>query len=215
MKLLEIIEIFQAMPSGGIITDENRYDQRFMELAADHSRSVAIQQLWKANKRINPSWLQSYFPIWRETMQDDACVTKFYCPGVITLDGRGNGFNYIGSEKGNRNFRYANTRGDLANIYQHRYAKPDHDNPVAYYEEELLEIHGPVTARNIRLDALFSHPTKIPTFNKVHDEYPASLEVVDLMKDIIFKSETSVIITRPIDTRSDSKDTAMTVNNEQ
>lgn len=207
MTLAEAVDIFERLPSGGIFTDENRFDIRFVETAVHRTRSLAIFNYWQKFKRINPVWTQQFIPTYSKDLQEDNCKVIFECPPPISLNSLMDGFLYIGTVDGNCAYRKIVSRAELANINVHRNMKPLTNETIVLYSDSLLECYGNTDLQELKVDGLFADPTQVPTFNKTKDEYPISLDIFEMMKALAFDTEQKIIIARPIDNTPDKKET--------
>ena len=200
MTLLEITEeVIRTDSGGGIITDENKLDSDFIQSLVHEYRAKAIWDSWQRTRRINPVWTQQFIPEFEPDLQESKDFVKFTCPSVVSLDDKRDGFLYIGTIEGDFAFRKVISRADLANKNRHRFTKK---RPKALYSDGFLEIHGNI--REIKVDAIFSNPTDIPTYNIEFDNYPISDDILVLMKAILFQTQTSVIESKTADVISDS-----------
>jgi hypothetical protein len=211
MTLQGYIDIFQRIPSGGVFTDENRFDVRFVETAVHRFRALAIFNYWQKFRRVNPVWTQQHTPTFKKDLQEDNCKVIFECPPPISLGTLMDGFLYIGTVDGNCAYRKVVNRSQMANINVHRNMKPTLNQVDVLYSDGMLECYGNTDMQEIRVDGLFMDPTQVPTFNKFKDEYPVSLDIFEAMKVLAFETEQKIIIARPIDVKPDSQDSGAAV----
>ena len=61
------------------------------------------------------------------------------------------------------------------------------------------------------MDSIFQNPRSITQYNKLKDKYPISLDLIPVMQTYLLK-EMQMIYSKPIDTKSDSADSAATQN---
>lgn len=211
MTLQEIIDIFIRIPSGGVLTQENRYDDLFIESAVHRVRSTAIFAYWQKTKRINPIWTQQFVPVFNEALQeDDLCKVIFPCPAPVNLDEQMDGFLYIGTEDGNCPYRKVVSRAELANANKHRSIKITKDIVKVLYSDGNLEVYGNTDLKKIRVDGIFQNPTLIPTYNRDIDPYPVDEALIDMMKNIYYQTEAQVVVARPGGTAPFVNDPAQT-----
>lgn len=211
MLLTKIVELFQRLPSGGILTDENKLDPDFIEDAVHRARASAIFIYWQRTKRINALWTQQFIAQFDEDIQENNCLVKFEVPPVVSLDNKMDGFLYIGTVDKDCAFRKVESRAQLANANLHRITKVSNRINKALYSDGFMEIHGNTMLKELKVDGIFINPTDIPTFNKEFDEYPVSLDLVNQMETIIANIETPQIEKEPIDVISDSADTTSSI----
>lgn len=212
MTLPEIIDLFQRLPSGGIFTDENRYDMGFVENTVHRTRAIAIVQSWKQTKRINSAWTQQFKPTFDSKLQDQDCRVIFPCPSPISIETKMDGFLYIGTVDGLCPFRKVVSRAELANYNVHRYTKLTPNMVKVLYSDGNLETYGNLDLEEIMVDGIFSDPTTIPTYNRDYDDYPVSLDLVEIMKNIVYSTEQQIILSQPVDSSPDSQDTSKITN---
>lgn len=203
MTFSEIVDLFERLPEGGIWTDENRFDPRFVETAVNRSRALSIFNFWSKTKRINPVWTQQYIPTFSQELQDDPNKVIFQCPPAISLSEQMDGFLYIGTVDGNCSFRKVVSRAELANSNVHRNMRTLTDHVKVIYSDGFLECYGNTDLKSIRIDAIFADPTQVPSFNADKDEYPASLDIIESMKIIAFNTEQKIITSRPAELKPD------------
>lgn len=204
--LPNIIEEIIATPSGGIITDEVKLDNPYIESLVHEYRAKALVDMWanRRVKRINPLWLQQCVLEYSKDLQEDECFVKFVCPATIRLDNKTDGMLYVGTIEGNCPYDKVSTRAELSDILNHRITK---NNVVSLYSDGLIEIWNNPLCESVRIDGIFNVPTEVPTYNKWKDPYPISPDLLVTMKNMLFQIETSKTIVVHSDKISDSTDT--------
>lgn len=205
-KIREITE--QAIIRGtALFTDEIRTDQGFWEQAINQARAEVIAVVYKKEKRIHPAWLSFYRPAYSAAEQEDDCYVKFFVLPAIKLDVNNDGYRYIGSQTQNYALRRVNSRGELATFNQHRITRISSRKPAVLVEDGTLKVYGNPDLQEIEVSFIAANPMDVPTFNKEVDDYPISEELIPMVLDRIFKSDTVNIFNKVPDTVSNSSDT--------
>jgi hypothetical protein len=62
----------------------------------------------------------------------------------------------------------------------------------------------------VRVGGVFQYPFQLPTYNKMIDEYPVTMDVLEIMEEI-WVSKLKVIMATPLDVLPDSKETPATL----
>ncbi len=174
--------------SGGILTDEGRYDFSDIEDKIHYGRAFVISQDFKETKRIASSWLQPYTAIYDKDMQDTTKFIRFKVPNVIQLDNYRDGFIYVGANNSTINWRRINNRAELANFNANRITKQRNGVVKYLYEDGFIEVYGDNEIRKIRIDGIFQIPTEIPSFNQDIDPYPLGEKLIGALKDYLLKT---------------------------
>jgi hypothetical protein len=189
MLLKEIVEVFQRRAGGGVFDNETRYDISFSEDTIHQARATIIYRDYQSNKKINPIWTQQFIGTFSQDLQESKTFVKFACPPVITLDDFIDGFMFVGNLTDNVSYRKVANRASLANSNVHRYLSLNVDTPKFIYSDGYIEIYGNAMIKQLKVDGIFNDPTKIPTFNKEYDQYPADLKLINSMVDYVFNTE--------------------------
>lgn len=209
--LPEIIEEIIRADNSGIITDEQKLDNDYIESLVHEYRAQAIFMIYSNTKRLNPSWTQKCILEYDELIQESKEYVLFRAPRPLTLDPIRNGHIYVGSVCGTKPFRKVETRADLANRNMHRHMKVRDNIPKVLYSDLCYEVYGNTDIKTILVDGVHLYPTEVITYNKYKDPYPISGDLLDMMKSFVRK-ETSLSSNTPSDTRSDSTHTPTSIS---
>jgi len=209
--LPEIIEEIIRADNAGIITDEQKDDNDFLEALANEYRAQAIFDIYAKTKRINPAWTQQMVIDYDPQIQESDCYLLFPAPNPISLGPLMDGHIYIGSDCGAINYPKARSRADLANRNNHRHTRVKIDKPKVLFSDGCYEVYGNMMLRKLMVDGINSYPTEVPTYNKYIDPYPISPDVLIMMKSYVIK-ETAQPTNTPADTKSDSQHTTTSIN---
>lgn len=209
MRIKEIIERIQRLPDGGIITDENRWDEDFLESIINTFRLVVIRDSYnKNNKRINPSCYQKYYCVYDADIQEDGMI-KFFHPPVTSMDGFSDGFRYIGSSEGSEDFRRITSRAKLSLYNNHKVmsVKSGRNTTVLYDgNSEYLEVYGNQLIRECLTESILLNPMDSQYYNKKTDQYPIGDDMIPMLEDYIFRAQTSIESSRNPDVVSSSSE---------
>lgn len=207
MRLRQIADRIISKVEGGIVTDDSKYNYEFIYSLIHKSRAKGISMLWAKNNRINNTWTQKFVATYNKYQQDNDCMVNFDCPSPITLDDKKDGLLYVGSKDFNCNYTRIKDRGTLSSFSKYRYTKPSTNKPRVIYSDGRIEVWGDTFIEELMVDGIFNDPTKVPTFNREFDEYPADELLLSLIEEIIFKDDLRITQSTPIDVKSDSQAT--------
>lgn len=215
MLLEQVTEEIIRADNGGIITDENRADQDYMEALVGQGRAMAILQQFTKTHRLSPNWtlrhICEYDQDFQETV-DFVKFVKFAVPPVVTLDGKSDGFSYVGTQNGMKQYRKVTTRATYVNNNLHRFTKQG-EGEKYFYTDGAIEVYGnEFLTEGPLCDAVWANPADANQYNKLYDNYPISLDLLPIMKDVIFKTDLIRVYARKLDTKSDSADSTATPN---
>lgn len=210
MTLKELTSQVIRMVSGGILTDESKYD--FLDIEADihYARANVIKDFYSKNKRVSGEWIQTFNAVFDVTSQESNNFVRFVVPRAIPLDVFRDGFLYVGDTNGNVAYRRVNSRAELANFNLHRITKINNNTPKFIYSEGVIELYGNTMIKELRIDGIFANPSEIPTYNQDIDNYPLSEDLISPLKDFLLKTSLSIEAQKKPDTISDSIETQAT-----
>lgn len=201
MTYKQLVDRFTANVQAAIKVDESRFGRQFVVSHINSARATAIQQEWMKFKRINPQWLQEYTLEYSNDLQDDVnntCVTKYYLPSWIGLDGRSDGMVFIGNTE-NRNFRIFNTRAELSSYLQIEAQSPYSGRYVGVLRDNgFIEIHYKNRIKAGKILMLYSDPLECASYNIEFDPYPVTEELVIAMEDLLIR-KMAAMAQQPID----------------
>lgn len=211
MILPKLIETIIRTPSGGAMTDENKLDRDFVASNIHQVRAESMVNWYEKKRSLHDLWFQAYHPPFVPTLQSNGdCVVRFKCPPVINLSGNRDGFEYVGTDDNLNNFARAGIGGMKAVYGAHRVTnRPDLIKWDWSYNEggygEMI-VQGRKLLNSIKILAIFSDPTALPTFRQDKDEYPISEELLPFMIQRLFQLQTKIIVERKADVIDDSQD---------
>lgn len=210
--IIEIKEQVVAMDSGGIFTDESRFNDLYVNALIHQYRADAIMNLFHTTGRVHEKWTQTSFLVFDQNLQESNLFVRFACPAMLTVDEYRDGFQFIGQTDGLVRFGKTNTRATMANNQLHRFTKFRPNRPEAYWGNGFLDIYGNPMLRKVRVDGIHSNPEECNTYNPAVDQYPIDDEGLVLLKTFLYQKEGQQENSKVVDTRSDSQDTPTTIN---
>lgn len=194
--LVQIIDRIKSNLTGGITTDETRFEDALIESKIHNHRAAYLSAISRqpTRDRINDSFLQVYHVDLLE--YDVECdVVKFICPTVIQLDDRNDGFFYVGHINGLKPF--IRLRTNYPALSMHSLFKKEKeivwDYRADYDGQWYINVYRNPRLTKLLVMALFNDPTAVPNYRKDVDQYPldgvAEHEVVDAVsKDLLGKN---------------------------
>lgn len=190
MTYKQLVDRMSANVQSGIKTDESRFSREFIASHLNSARATAIQQSWQKFRRVNPQWLQEYELEYSFDLQKDiesGCVTKYYVPGWIHLDGKTDGMVFIGNTE-NRNFRIFNSRAELSCFLSVPSQSPYTGRFVGVLKDNgFIEIHYNTRIKSSKILMLYNNPLDCPTFSVEFDPYPVTDDLVIIMEDLLIR----------------------------
>lgn len=207
--LPKIADAIRKMVQGGVSVSDSKLSNEHIYQLIHEAREVALKAIFSKERRIQSVWTQQYFPDFQQELQDEDCCIKFSIPSTISLDNKTDGLMYAGHIKGNCAYRKAASRAELSNRNKHRISKQKDVSTGGVvrclYSDGLLELYGDKNIKSMRVDAIFSKPSLLPTYNIDVDIYPIdgnSLALVKQQVSGILMNE----VARPADKKQDNKD---------
>ncbi len=211
MILDKIQERVQRLASGGIITDENRWDKPYVVSVIIAARAALIRKLYTgdrytaANKRINNVAYQDFYPEYSTLLQEgtDGCYVMFEVPPVISLTKNSDGFRYVGSDN-SINFKRIHDEAELAMLNNLSKFAPADGTYVSYwFDGHFIRIYGQ-NVKSPKVSAIFQNPLDIPTYNASIDNFPLAEDDIPELESMIFNARSLKEITIVPDSISDS-----------
>ena len=199
--LKEITEMISRLPSGGVISDRNRYDQGYLNMTLGVFRARLLKIIYLKNNRINPVCYQKHWPQYEADLQDDKCCVKFRHPEVISLDNGSDGFRYAGSLSFANNYARIKSRGWLSTINDNAVmAANNNRRPTILYDGglQILEVRGMPLLKELLTESLLADPLSIPTYNQDLDQYPINVDLLPDLMNMIFSEETAIDASKQI-----------------
>lgn len=207
MTLSELRSQVVRLISGGVLTDDTRYDFSDIDAQIHYARANVIANFYAKTKRVSGEWLQTFEATYNKDIQDSNEFVRFAVPRGIPLDVMRDGFLYVGDTTGNTSYRRVNSRAELANFNLHRITRINGERAKFIYSEGEIQVYGNAMIKELRIDGIFANPTEILTYNIDIDNYPISEDLISALKDFLLKTALSVEASKLPDTISDSKET--------
>ena len=221
MKLPILVDLAQRDESGGIRTEENRWDDEYIINVINIARGELAHIVYNgdryraANKRLNPTWYQKVWLYKDENLQDDPCMVKFKCPPMITLDRDSDGARFIGTQAGSCEFKRIKNRNEIAQIRKHKVMNSIFERGInVLYDGDLQiwEVYTKTLLERMLVEALIQDPRSVSSYNIDEDEYPVPDDYVPMLLDIV-KARLYPQSMKPADFTDDGKETAQPVAN--
>lgn len=207
MTLAEFRSQVIRLPSGGILTDESRFDFLDIDAEIHFARAVVIPAFYSKTKRISGEWLQTFVATYDQNIQESNDYVIFDVPRGIPLDVMRDGYLYIGDTAGDTAYRRVNNLAELVNYNQHRITKINNNRPKVLYSEGRMKVYGNTMIKELRIDGIIADPTEILTYNQDFDNYPISEDLIQPVRDYLLQKSLGIEIQRKNDTVSDSQET--------
>lgn len=201
--LPQIIESIYIASHGGQYLDEAAVPSEALEPKVDEARGIILAAKWRKDRRIHPSWLQTFYPEYVEEEQDEVCCTSFYCPAFLDFGINKDGLNYIGSENCPTNFVRIWDRVTLASQSRHPVMKAGR-RILALWEPFHLKLYANEKVLTPMVNGVFASPSSIFTYSKEKDSYPADPESVELIEQYVREKYMMMTLKTPQDTMSNS-----------
>ncbi len=196
MVLKEIAELVRALPNGGVVNSNDRWDFGYLYGLVITYRARLLKANFVGNKRINPVCYQKHWPEYEELLQDeDGCTVKFRHPEVISLDDRNDGFRYIGGVDCASNLPRIQSRAWASTFNDNRITKVNSRRRASVLYDgsaQILEVFGDPEVEELLTESLLANPMSIPTFNYLTDEFPLSQSDINDLVAMIFNDNISV-----------------------
>jgi len=209
MTLPEIADAIKRQPSGGIVTDETRFEDQYLYKIINSYRNQLLRQVYQKDKRIAAAAYQRYYPTYEKDLQSSTCFRLFRCPLIISFDERSDGLRYVGSLDYNNNFRRHQSRATLSSVTKNKYLDVNSGRFISFLyngNDKLIEVYGIPLVEEILVEGIFTNPLDIPTYNVEQDNYPISEDLLPMLFEIIFKSVTATEANTPTDLISEGDD---------
>lgn len=213
MTAREIWNLISALPSGGVLTDEQRANEKYIYALMHQFRGALARLRFKETRNIHPAYFQKFYLQYDKDIQESSCFVRFNCPAPVSISKDSDGFFYIGTVPEGKIPSIAwsriKTRPALSNYNNHSIMKRIlNKNTSALWDNDLQhwEIYGNPDIREAMVEGLFANPFDVPTYNKEMDDYPIAADDVPLFMDMIFKGNTSIVFQRNPDLKSNSND---------
>lgn len=211
MLLQAIRDIIRALPDGGYLSPDNRFQDEFVDMLIHSARAWVIRDQFIKYKRISPQWLQTFIPEYDKVYQDGSnCHVRFTIPQVIALDGRMDGVSFIGNDGKNCTFRQINNRATFAAMTHDPIMNPQSGRKAyALFSGNEVELYGSVLLTSPpRIEAIWAIPPDINTYNVLIDDYPIEESLIREISRVIMQQDMIIITKSYTDMVNQGKDTA-------
>jgi hypothetical protein len=209
--LTEIVHRITSNVSGGITTDEMRFDSLYIESKIHNARASILSASSRQPMfdRINEACVQAYsVELLEEEVEPDCDVVRFPCPTVIRLDDRHDGFVYVGHVNGQKPFIRIRSNYTALSMHSlfHKEKGIVWDFQADYDGKFYIHIYKNPKQRKLLVKGLFNNPTQVPNYRVDVDQYPID---ATLENDIVNAVSTELLsqMVRTADVVSDSLDT--------
>lgn len=203
--LTQIIESAISTVSGGLFIDDRNIQTEQIEGKVHEGRSLWIAQSYATNRRIHPDWYQRYYPEFDSEYQDNKCVTKFKVPHIVWFSDKTDGMRYFGAKDMPDNFTRILDRATLSAMDKHQTMKVGRRNYILIQNGQ-AECYTVTGIREPIMEAVFSFPTDIPTYNKNQHQYPLDAQGIDFVEKYLVQTVLKMEISTPADKKSDGVD---------
>lgn len=206
MKTLrQIIESAIGTVSGGLFVDDRNISTEQIEQKVHEGRALWCAQSYAQTKQVHGDWYQRFYPEYDVEMQDGKCKTLFSCPPVIWFADKTDGLRYVGSADYGDNFTRVWDRATLSNMMKHPVMKVGRRNYVLYQNGQ-IECYTITSIKSPIVEAVFSSPVDVPSFNKNEHNYPLDPQGVDFVEKYLTQTVLKMEISTPADKISDGVD---------
>lgn len=213
MTLPELYERIGSLPTGGYLTVDSRFDEGYIYSLIHSARAFIVSQRWKNDGKIPPIYYQPFNPKYSAMSQDsEVCYTKYYnVPDIIALDGRASGLGFVGGDGTMCQFREIRSRAVFNSMMKSRVIKNSKTPYVLILGNGEVEVYSSSKSKlqNISMEAIFSDPTKVDTYNVDYDSYPMDVSDIPKMESYLMQGSMSLVYRTPIDRVNDQRDTTV------
>ena len=208
MTLPEIYERVAALPSGGYLTIDSRFDKGYIYSLIHSARAIIVNERFKANMAIPPIYFQSYRPQFEKAAQDsERCCTSFYgVPTIIGGDGRRSGLGYVGTINGKpKTFIEVSSRATLAGMFTDRTMR-NLDKPIVLIGSDSVDVYYEEVIKDFVMEAIFKDPTQVPSYDIEASEYPMDIDDIAKMETYLMQGAMGASIKTIADRIANSRD---------
>lgn len=211
MTLPELYERVASLPSGGYITVDTRLNKKYMYSLIHSGRAFIVGERWKIQGKVPPIYYQPFKPTFSSVSQvSGACYTKFYnVPDIIALDSRASGLGFIGGDGTMCQFREVSSRGAFVSMMNNRVIKNSKIPYVLMQGGGEIEIYHKTKVHDLHMEAIFSDPTEVDTYNIDKDSYPMDVGDIPRLEAYLMSGTMSLVYRTPIDRINDQRDTTV------
>lgn len=216
MTTYEYAEDIERLVSGGIETDELKWDRAYTIAKLNQGRAVIARNDYKISHNWNPALIQYFYPEYEQYFQSNTCITRFRIPtGFINVDYSTTGLVYAGSSNDDtpnvyksQNFLKINNRTEFNDLLHHPRMTPTNGIYIGVmFEGLVVTVYGLNIVKKLMLGGVFDEPTLLPDFSLTKDSYPIPIDMFPLIQTYIYQQAFAIEAATPADTISDSKNT--------
>ena len=202
----------QSLTDGGIINDESRFFEPYLQSVLNSYRAYFIKDMYLKTGEIVPNCYQTHYAD-RIVGLDDKCNSFYQIPTVLQIGsnlfgvGASGGLDVDTGSESNELFRIAQTKGIYANNQQHRITKNRSTKLNALYipSRSMMQVDNPDLS-SIFVNAVFTNPFKCNQYNLESDDYPLDDATIDMILDALNRGTLRTIIQVPQNKISNSAD---------
>lgn len=212
MTLPQLYEQVASLPSGGYLTVGTRYNKKYIYDLIHSARAVIVTNRWKSEGKIPPIYFQPFKPQFETLSQDrHGCFTRFLdVPDIIALDGRATGLGFIGGDGTLCMFREVSSKATFAAMQNHYIMKMGRNVSYALMlGGGEINVYSTTSIESMELQAVFSDPTQVNTYNVEYDSYPMDTGDIKRMEDMLMQGSMALTYKTPIDRVNDQRDTTV------
>lgn len=211
MTLPELYERIGALPSGGYLTVDTRFDKGYIYTLIHTARAFIVSERFKQTGFVPAVYYQPYKPEYVILSQnEEGCYSRFMnVPDMINLDGRATGLGYAGADGTLCQFREVNNRAQLASMMSNRIIRKMRKPIVLVLGGGELEVYSNDSIENMKMEAIFADPTKVPSYNIDFDQYPIEASDISKMELYILQGSMNMITRTPMDRINEQRDTTI------
>lgn len=213
MTLPQIYERIGSLPDGGYLVIDSRFDPGYIYSLCHTARAVIASERWKVDKDIPYTYYQTFIPEYSVLAQSntDGCFISFYgLPQIIALDGRATGMGFVGTINGKPcTFREVTSRATFASMQTDRVMKAGREPYILLLPGGEFQVWYQDAITELKIDAVFADPTKLPDYNVDIDDYPIDQGDVGIVERLLMQGSMRFAASTPIDRINDSRDTTV------
>jgi len=209
LTLPQLYDRIASLPEGGYLTVDSKLDPGYIYSLIHSARAFVIAGRWMKENNIPPIYYQRYEPDFRKLAQEDSCFIRFNnFPSIIQLDGRSTGMGYVGVINGQpATFREVDSRATMASYMTDRVMGIKR-KPIVLVGNGFLEVYYRDKIKEFAIEAIFSDPTSVPSFNVDYDDYPIDMADISKIEAYITQVDYAVSSRTAVDRVSNSRDEA-------
>lgn len=204
MLQAQIAERLVRTVSGGITTDEDRWDYDFVMSIMDSMLATAKQKWITQYRRIPSQWFASFTVLFDSEIQDDDGTTdyrKFPVPSAIVFP---QGFSAINVGSANKNFyQKFNSWTDVDSVRSHRLFANSKGVLIA---DGFAYVWAPTDIDRIFVSECVANLNDLDTFNPDFDDYRVTDEIVAMAEQEMTKKYLVYIAQKKPDLVSNGKE---------